>query len=82
MTRLRRPALPPINRTRSNVRLGVLADAFLDGIGEFRPGEAWEECADRLRARDPELAYWLVAVERRWAVNEAREGRRDVTRRD
>lgn len=74
MRRPRRPALPPINRIRSNVRLGVLADAFLDRIGEFRPGEAWEECADRLRSRDPELADWLMAVEKRWAVNEARQG--------
>ena len=37
-------------------RLGAMVDAFLEEIDEFRPGEAWSDCAGCVEKQDPELA--------------------------
>ena len=61
-----RPALPRIDGMTDLVELGVQVDRHLEEIGEFRPGEAWGDCATRVDAMDPALASWLRTADRRW----------------
>ncbi len=58
--------LPDLPDALDLVRLGALVDAFLEEIGEFRPGEAWGDCAGRVEKEDPELAAWLREADKRW----------------
>lgn len=58
--------LPCLAEVTELVHLGVVVDAYLEDIGEFRPGEAWGDCAARIAAEEPALAEWLREAERRW----------------
>ena len=60
------PPLPDLDAITDNVRLGAVVDGYLEEIGEFRPGEAWEDCADRVVRRKLALAEWLRCADARW----------------
>ena len=66
--------LPDLGRETSLVRLGALVDGFLEDIGEFRPGEAWSDCAQRVEGCDPALAAWLREADRCWEAIERAGG--------
>ena len=66
--------LPDLSGALDLVRLGATVDAFLEEIDEFRPGEAWSDCAGRVEKQDPELAAWLREADRRWDAIERAGG--------
>ena len=59
-------SLPDLGAIINNVRLGALVDGYLEEIGEFRPGEAWGDCAVRVASCKPILAAWLNRADTRW----------------
>ena len=58
--------LPGLDALADHVRLGATVDAYLEEIGEFRPGEAWGDCANRVQPADPGLAAWVRHADARW----------------
>lgn len=67
-------AYPDLSRIHDLVTLGAVIDGFLEEIGEFRPGEAWEDCGQRVKQESPDLADWLRQADHRWQEIESSSG--------